>query len=209
MVARVDHITVVAPTLEAGSVYVKAALGIAPDAGRKHPHMGTHNLLLALGSTMYLEVISRDPDAAPVPRPRWFGLDHVASSANPRLAAWVANTDDIAHAVAPELGSVETMRRESHTWRMTVRADGGLPFEGAAPLLIQRASNGHPAGALRQSGLSLTRLRIRHPIPEQVLGLLARMELASQPPVVVTWSDRCSLVAEIDTPFGPREIGET
>jgi hypothetical protein len=37
MVARLDHITVVAPSLETGSAYVEAALGVPPCAGRAHP----------------------------------------------------------------------------------------------------------------------------------------------------------------------------
>jgi len=209
MAARLDHITVVAPSLEAGSAYVEAALGVPPRAGRTHPGMATHNLLLALGSAVYLEVISPDPGAAPVERPRWFGLDHVLPGSKARLAAWVASTDDIASAAVPELGDVETMRREAHTWKMTVRADGSLPFDGAAPLLIQRASSLHPAATLPQSGLYLQRLRIRHPAPSQVLALLERMGLATEPTVTVTQGNECSLVAEIQTPFGPRELGET
>jgi hypothetical protein len=209
MVARLDHITVVAPSLEVGSAYVEAALGVAPGAGRKHPGMATHNLLLALGPTVYLEVISSDPRAPPVARPRWFGLDQVIPDSSARLAAWVANTDDIADAATPELGDVETMRRENHTWRMTVRGDGSVPLDGAAPLLIQRSSNIHPASALPQRGLHLQRLRIRHPTPDHVLALLARIKLAQSPSVSVTRSDECSLVAEIQTPFGPRELGET
>jgi hypothetical protein len=209
MVARLDHITVIAPSLEAGCAYVEAALGVPPGAGRAHPGMATHNLLLALGSTVYLEVISPDPGAAKVGRPRWFGLDHVLRGSPARLAAWVANTDDIANAAVAELGDVETMRRETHTWRMTVRADGSVPLDGAAPLLIQRSSSVHPAAALPQNGLHLHRLRIRHPAPSQVLALLARIGLATQPAVTVTQGNQCSLVAEIQTPFGPRELGET
>src|SRR5580765_6708474 len=98
MTARLDHITVVAPSLEVGSAYVEAALGVPPGPGRTHPGMATHNLLLALGSDVYLEVISPDPGAAPVGRPRWFGLDHVLPGSNARLAAWVASTEDIAQA---------------------------------------------------------------------------------------------------------------
>ncbi len=208
MVARLDHITVVAPSLEAGSAYVEAALGVPPGKGRAHPGMATHNLLLALGPTVYLEVISPDPRAAPVTRPRWFGLDHIHLASRARLAAWVASTDDIAGTVVPELGDVETMRRETHTWQMTVRADGSLPLDGAAPLLIQRSSSGHPAAALAQSGLNLQRLRIRHPAPAQVLALFAKIGLASQPAVTVMQGNECSLVAEIQTPFGLRELGE-
>jgi hypothetical protein len=208
MVARLDHITVVAPNLEAGSAYVEAALGLPACAGRAHPRMGTHNLLLALGAHVYLEVISVDPQAAPVTRPRWFGLDDVAPGAPARLAAWVASTDDIESAMAPELGVVETMRREVHTWKMSVKADGSVPLGGAAPLLIQRSPGVHPAAALPQCGLELQRLRIRHPAPEQVLVLFAQIGLASSPVVTVAHGNHCSLVAEIQTPSGLRKLGE-
>lgn len=208
MVAQLDHITVVAPSLEVGCGYVEAALGVPPGAGRAHPGMATHNLLLALGPDTYLEVIAPDPRAAPVTRPRWFGLDHLPAGSTARLAAWVASTDDIAGTAVPELGDVETMRRETHTWQMTVRADGSVPLDGAAPLLIQRSSSRHPAAALPQSGLYLQRLRIRHPAPAQVLALLAKIGLAARPQVTVIQGDHCSLVAEIQTPSGPRELGE-
>jgi glyoxalase-like protein len=208
MVARLDHITVVAPSLETGSAYVDAALGVPPGAGRAHPGMATHNLLLALGPAVYLEVIAPDPRAAPAARPRWFGLDHVLAGSAARLAAWVASTDDIVGAAVPELGDVETMRREAHTWKMTIKADGSVPLDGAAPLLIQRSSSVHPAAALPQSGLALKGLRIRHPAAAQVLALFAKIGLASQPTVTVTRGNECRLVAEIQTPVGLRELGE-
>jgi hypothetical protein len=208
MVARLDHVTVVAPSLAVGAAYVEAALGVPPGAGRAHPAMATHNLLLALGSSAYLEVIAPDPHAAPVARPRWFGLDRVRPGSPAWLAAWVANTDDITGSAVPELGDVETMRREAHTWRMTVKADGSVPLGGAAPMLIQRSSGVHPAAALPPSGLHLQRLRIRHPAPTQVLALFASIGLAPPPEVTVTQGDECSLAAEIQTPFGLRELGE-
>jgi hypothetical protein len=209
MVSRLDHITVVAPSLQAGATYVEAALGVPPDAGRKHPGMATHNLLLALGSEVYLEVISVDPVALPVQRPRWFGLDLVLPGSPPRLAAWVASTDDIAKTAVPELGKIETMRREHHTWEMTVRKDGSVPLGGAAPLLIQRSSNVSPAAALPPRGLVFRRLLIRHPAPSEVVALFAQIGLVSQPSVIVAEGNACSLVAEIETPFGLREFGET
>jgi hypothetical protein len=208
MGARLDHITVVAPSLEVGAAYVEAALGVSPDAGRKHPDMATHNLLLALGPDVYLEVISADPEAAPIKRPRWFGLDSLPSS-TARLAAWVASIDDIAQAAIPELGVVEVMRREHHTWRMTVRADGALPLDGAAPLLIQRSTKVSPAGALPPKGLLLLGLRIRHPAPAQVAALLARIGLSTESLLALTEGNSFSLVADIQTPFGPRMLGET
>lgn len=103
MSAYLDHITVVAPSLAAGSRLVHQALGIEPGPGRTHPEMGTHNRLLRLGDTVYLEVIAPDPDAPPTSRPRWFGLDHVSPTTTPRLAAWVARTDDIVGVAVPVL----------------------------------------------------------------------------------------------------------
>jgi Glyoxalase-like domain len=208
MAACLDHITVVAPSLAIGSAYVAAALGVSPGAGRAHPSMATHNLLLAIGPTVYLEVIAPDPLAIPVARSRWFGLDYVPPDSAARLGAWVASTDDIVNTALPELGNVEIMRRETHTWKMAVRADGRVPFDGAAPLLIQRSASVHPAAALPQSGLVLQGLQIRHPAPEQILALFAKIGLASQPKVTVMHGNACSLVADIQTPFGRRELGE-
>jgi len=169
--------------------------------------MGTHNRLLRLGDTVYLEVIAPDPDAPPPLRPRWFGIDRVSSASAARMAAWVARTDDIMGVAVPELGVVETMRREHHVWQMTVTADGTLPLSGAAPLLIQRAPGIHPAHALTDAGLRLRRLRVHHPEPARVVALLAAIRLATQPEVRVVRGDTCSLVAEIDTPSGPRQLG--
>lgn len=202
-----DHITVVAASLEAGSRFVRESLGVEPQAGRSHPSMGTHNRLLRLGDTVYLEVIAADPDAPPPSRPRWFGLDHVSSATPPRLAAWVASTDDIVSVAVPALGVVETMRREHHAWQMTLTADGDPPLSGAGPLLIQRAPGVHPARALPDAGLRLRWLRVHHPEPARVSALLAKLRLATQPEVRVVHGDTCSLVAEIDTPSGPRSLG--
>ena len=207
MSTRLDHITVVAPSLEAGSRFVREGLGVEPGAGRAHPSMGTHNRLLRLGDTVYLEVIAADPDAPPPARPRWFGLDRVSPATPPRLAAWVASTDDIVGVAVPERGQVETLRREHHTWQMTLTADGQLPLSGGGPLLIQRAPGVHPAGALPDAGLRLRRFRIHHPQPARVAALLAAIHLASLPEVVVLHGATCHLVAEIQTPSGLKELG--
>jgi hypothetical protein len=66
----IDHIIVTAPSLEIGAEYVRQILRVAPQVGGKHPRMGTHNLLLRLGNSLFLEVISPDPDAPSPERPR-------------------------------------------------------------------------------------------------------------------------------------------
>jgi len=208
MTSRLDHIVVVSHSLEAGSALVESSLGVRPGPGRKHTHMGTHNLLLGLGSSVYLEVVAIDP-AADAPRgPRWFALDRLADLPAARLAAWVADTDDIASDAAAELGSVATMARQGRTWQMTVTADGSLPLAGAGPLLIQRDGPPHPAALLPESNLRLRELRIQHPEPARVWALLERIHMASEPRVVVTHGASFTLTAEIETPNGLRLLGQ-
>src|SRR5699024_10880801 len=115
-VCRIDHIIITAPSLDAGGEWVHACLGASPGGGGGHPRMGTHNRVLRLGDTMYLEVIAVDPGAAAPSRPRWFGLDALSCTARPRLAGWVSRAQDIraAGAAATEaLGRIESMSRNA------------------------------------------------------------------------------------------------
>ncbi|MGY3076276.1 hypothetical protein ACVWZZ_002647 [Bradyrhizobium sp. LM6.10] len=106
---RLDHITVAAKDLAEGVAYVEQALGIAPPAGGAHPLMGTHNHLLRLSETAFLEVIAPNPSAPAPTRPRWFAMDdprtHAALASSPRLMTWVVSTSDIASALAKDPAS--------------------------------------------------------------------------------------------------------
>jgi len=51
--------------------------------GGRHVRYGTHNTLLGLGDDLYLEVIAKDPAAAPYDGPTWFGLDDFTGRAAP------------------------------------------------------------------------------------------------------------------------------
>lgn len=206
MSTSLDHITVIAPALDAGAAFIHRALGVGVESGRTHPSMGTHNRLLSLGAQTYLELIAVDPDAPRPSRPRWFGLDGLSGTSAPRLAAWVASTDDIAADAVPELGAVETMARASITWQMTLTPDGSVPLRGAGPALIQRAPGVHPASRLQDVGCRLRRLVIYHPAPETVRSLLARIGLGQPPNIEVRLGEAGLLVAEIDTPHGLRTL---
>jgi hypothetical protein len=202
-VSRLDHLVVIAPTLDAGAVWVRAALGAECRPGGRHDRMGTHNRLLRLGDLLYLEVIAADP-AAPAPdRPRWFGLDDLAPDAAPRLVAWVARSDDVVAVAAacPELlGPVEPMSRGDLQWRLTIPPDGFPPLDGAGPLLIQWETADHPAPRLPDDGLTLVGLDVTHPNPDRVRRLLTAIGFAG--PVAVAAGDRVTLTAEVRTPTG-------
>ncbi|WP_423836785.1 VOC family protein [Stutzerimonas stutzeri] len=95
MACRIDHITITAPSLSKGSDLVYESLGVRPQQGGEHPRMGTHNLLLRLGDSIFLEVIAINHAAARTLHARWFHLDALPPDAPPRLACWVARTPSI------------------------------------------------------------------------------------------------------------------
>ncbi len=208
---HIDHIVVTAPSLAAGVAYVQDVLGVPLQAGGEHARMGTHNCLLKLGKSMYLEVLSINP-AAPEPgRPRWFRLDEEALNTTPHLVTWVARTNDIrlASAAAPDLfGNIEAMSRGQWKWFITIPGNGSLPFDGIAPMLIEWNSETHPAVTLADAGCSLVRLEGFHPQAGRITELLQSINFQDEfalffiPP-----SEAPYLTALIQTPSGVRQLG--
>lgn len=183
-----DHIVIGAATLEQGAAWCAATLGVLPGPGGKHPLMGTHNLLLALGSPAfprsYLEIIAIDPQAEAPARRRWFDLDDAALratlAAGPRLIHWAARCDDAAAEcaalAAAGIARGEVLDAERDTprgllrWRIAVRRDGARLAGGALPTLIEWGDV-HPADSLPASGLQLESLSVGA-MPEAVAGRL-------------------------------------
>lgn len=210
--SQLDHIVITAPTLAAGVEYVRQTLGVMPQKGGEHPRMGTHNCFVKLGEGIYLEVIAINPDAPPPQRPRWFGLDHVRPDEPPRLATWVARTDDIqaAAALSPiPLGSVEPMSRDQLNWQITIPEDGSLPYHGIAPTLIEWPLGKHPSSALNDVGCSLVGLECFHPDARRVATMLQAIGFAGEISVRPIPSDTPPwLVAHIRSPAGLCRLGE-
>jgi hypothetical protein len=213
MACCIDHITITSPSLEVGSEWVHERLGVRPQRGGEHPRMGTHNLLLRLGDSMFLEVIAVNA-AAPAPsRARWFELDALAPEAEPRLACWVVRTADIRASVADAseaLGVVEPMSRGHLEWLISIPEDGSLPLGGVGPTLIQWPASTHPAVGLQDRGCQLVALELLHPHPARVRELLRRLGVV-EPGVSVSVCEAGvpGLVAHIRTPLGLRTIGGT
>jgi hypothetical protein len=208
---QLDHIAVTAPSLKAGIAWVETKLGVPLQPGGDHPRMGTHNALLRLGDSVYLEVIAINNEVPSPGRPRWFGLDQIAPDASPRLAAWIARTNDIHGAVAActeALGEIELMSRGSIDWLITIPPDGSLPMAGVAPTLIEWHTKPHPAYLLPNRDCSLLRLDGFHPQSERVemalisLGLQSALAVTPLPPGEIPY-----LVAQIETPLGLRTLG--
>lgn len=160
--AALDHLTVACRTLDEGAAWIKTHLGILPDAGGRHPQIGTHNRLISLGREAgeYLEIIAIDPDAVAPGFPRWFGLDRFDGP--PRLVGWVARTRG---ALDKSGATTRDFRRDTLRWRFSL-PDDGLPLDGGVtPALIDWQGSPHPASTLPDHGLRLLALELRHPAP--------------------------------------------
>jgi len=189
--AAIDHLVVTAPSLASGAAYIRNELGVEMQPGGEHPAMGTHNLLLKLDHSTYLEVLAINPDATAPGTPRWFGLDGVTE---PGLAAWVARVDDI-DAAAAALGMpsecIKSMSRGDLKWSITIPDNGG---SSTMPALIQWRNGPHPATRLPDSGCALVELTI--PFAERLLRLNLDSRCAPGPELRVT----------IQTPHGVRTL---
>jgi hypothetical protein len=209
---RLDHIAVTAPDLDRGAAYVSDILGVAPAGGGEHALMATHNRLLRLGDDVYLEVIAPNPAMARTARRRWFELDEQTPATLPRLAAWAASSDDLRAAVAgasEPLGEIEQLARDGMRWEMIVPRDGRLVLGGAAPLVIQWGSGGSTVTRLADTGCRLRRLELRHSEAPRVEALLRSLGFDDERVAVVALPAGATprLVADIDTPGGPRQLG--
>jgi hypothetical protein len=201
---ELDHIAVAGRELTAAVAHAEAALGVRVPAGGAHPLMATHNHLLGLGGDCYLEVIAPDPGAVPA-RPRWFGLDDAPLV--PRLATWIARTDDLAGALArlpPLMGRPVRATRGALEWLISVPDDGALPFGGAMPTLIQWPVGVAPARGMPDAGCRLLRLDVAHPEAAMLRALLAGM--LDDARVAFNEAPAVALRAVVATPAGERVL---
>ena len=200
-----DHLAVAGETLEATRAHVEDALGVAMGPGGEHALMGTWNRLLSLGPEIYLEAITVNPDAPDPGRARWFDLDRFRGA--PRLANWIARTDDLAaamRAAPPGMGEPVRLTRGVYDWTIAVPEDGILPFDGAAPALIEWHGEAHPAAALADVGCRLLRLEIAHP---RAMELMRAFPALLQVPLLrLGPGPVCEMRAEIMTPHGLRYL---
>jgi hypothetical protein len=207
MHCTIDHLTVTSPTLAVGSDHVYRSIGVAPVDGGRHPRMGTHNLLLRLGMSRFLEVIAIDPAAQAPARPRWFALDELVATSAPRLATWVAMTPDASACPNPLrqlIGPPEIMSRGTREWLITIPQDGSLALDGTLPSLIEWTTpSTTPASALPDSGCELLELTLSHPQPDRLGELLSALGFLDE---VTLIAGAPGLLARIMTPNGVRTL---
>lgn len=209
---QLDHITIIAPSLAEGVAYVGEQLGIDVPFGRQHPDMGTHNHLLRLGESVYLEIIAIDAAASRPVRPRWFGLDDEAGVRKAwdeglRLRGWVARTDDMDAVLARHedaLGRKVRFSSAKGDFLFAIPDDGSLPSGGVAPSVIDRLGKPPSVATMFDAAAKLQTLIIEHPEPDQVAALYAALGILHAPEI--RKGDRLRYRALIETPAGLKEL---
>lgn len=209
---KLDHLTVIAPTLAEGVAHVQGCLDLDIPFGQRHPYMGTHNHLLQLGGMVYLEIVSIDPQADRPSRPRWFGLDDLRKvrrewDAGQRLRGWVARTDDLASALRGHeatFGKRIALPFEAPSFDFAIPADGSLPLDGALPSLIDRRGKPRSMANMPDLGARLRSFSLEHPDVEALLPRLLDLQVDHPPSVTVGASLKYH--AKIETPAGVKTL---
>lgn len=209
---KVDHLTVIAPTLFEGVLHVQNCLDLEVPFGTRHEYMGTHNHRLQLGNSVYLEIVAFDPEGTAPSRPRWFGLDNqekVRSDWNEgrRLRGWVANTQSMDFVVSTHgaiFGDKIPLPTMNPTFDFTIPNDGSLPLDGAAPSIIDHRGDSSYVASIPDLGARLRLLTLEHPNSIAIKTLYR--ELSIMHPLVIVQAPKVRYRALIETPTGLKEL---
>lgn len=209
---RLDHLTVIAPTLSEGVEHIRESLDVDVPFGARHHYMGTHNHRVQLGDGVYLEVVAVDPDGKAPPRNRWFGLDDARAlrrhwDAGRRLRGWVASTtrmDDVIGDHPGVFGEMVALPFDAPTFDFSLRGDGALPLDGLAPSMIDHRDDPTDLRAIPDLGARLVSYTIETPEPDAAERLYDALNI-DRPPTVV-YGATLRYTAVIETPSGRRTL---
>ena len=161
-----DHIVLACSELSSACRELETCIGLPLTQEGKHTHFRTHNHLLSLGESCYLELIAIDPTVANPDHPRWFALDSFSGPMRP--THWAVRCDDLDAAMThlPKGDwQRQLLRRDIYKWDIALGADGHQPLDETAPVAIQWKSP-RPAEHLPDHGARLVSLTLSHPTPD-------------------------------------------
>jgi hypothetical protein len=209
---KLDHLTVIAPSLAEGIAHVRDQLDLDVPFGVRHSYMGTHNHRLQLGGGVYLEIVAVDPGALPPARIRWFGLDDPIGvrkdwDAGRRLRGWVAAVDSMESVLRRHpgvFGKRIALPFGNPEFDFSLHDDGSLPLDGAAPSLIDHRGSPTAMSEIPDLGARLVAYRLEHPDTETVSIVFRSLDIDRPPTLQKGPSIRYE--ALIDTPTGAKRL---
>ena len=207
ILAKIDHLVYATPDLDTGIKTIEQLLGVRASAGGQHPGLGTRNALVALGPSVYLEIIGPDPAQAALGKTRRFGIDALKA---PKLVGWVAKGQELEPFVSRArqnrvmLGDVIAGSRKRPdgvvlAWRYT---DPNVVLEHRLiPYFIDWGTSPHPA-ATATRGATLVALRAEHPEADRLAAMLRQLGLN----LPVTAGPKAELIATLEGAKGRVEV---
>ena len=191
----IDHLVIGAAELDKATKQIQDFIKAEFLAGGKHPLMATHNRLIKLQHSLYMEIIAADPSASlpknPTRKYRWFSLDAGATqkrlSRAPQPLCWVVAVNDIEQTsmhCGYNPGNVIEMTRGNLKWKITVSENGDLPESGVLPILIEWPHGKHPSSTMPESNVFLEELELFHPQPNEIRQMLSTLNIKG--PIRVT-----------------------
>jgi hypothetical protein len=204
-VTQLDHLIFAALDLDDGVREIEGRFGVRAGGGGQHAGLGTHNKLVALGPTSYLEIIAPDPSQPDPADPRPYGVDGITGSG---LVGWAMACEDIEAAVEKARGAgfdpgdvIDGHRLTADGTVLRWRSTSNARTAGLIPFLIDWGSTPHPAASSRP-GLRLDSLHIEHPSPEVIRRALRALDAD----VDVRPAESAAVVARLTGPNGSAEL---
>ena len=185
----IDHIVIGAANLEKATKKVEGLIKTKFSTSGKHSLMATHNRLVRLQNSAYMEIIAIDPSAS-FPKSctrekRWFSLDSNKTkrrlSLAPQPLCWVVavnNIEQTASNCGYEPGRITEMSRGDFRWKLTVPDSGELSEGGVLPVLIEWPKGKNPADVMPESNLVLKQITLFHPSPNFIEHILFAMDIS-------------------------------
>jgi hypothetical protein len=185
----IDHIVIGAANLEKATKKVEGLIKTKFSTSGKHSLMATHNRLVRLQNSAYMEIIAIDPSAS-FPKSctrekRWFSLDSNKTkrrlSLAPQPLCWVVavnNIEQTASNCGYEPGRITEMSRGDFRWKLTVPDSGELSEGGVLPVLIEWPKGKNPADVMPESNLVLKQITLFHPSPNFIEHILSAMDIS-------------------------------
>jgi len=199
----IDHLVWLAADLDTACKQFEAMSGVTPDYGGQHPG-GTHNALVGLGESIYLEI------AAPVPGAQdghpW--INAARQKPEPHLFSYcmrpagpLADLAKTAKAAGfDSLGPLPSSRKLPNgdllEWQLLIphaAVSGGI-----IPFQIDWLNSPHPSAGTEQTA-RLIRFEIVHPEPQMIR---ASIDLFAPQTAIIASNGGVHLRAQIETPRG-------
>lgn len=205
-----DHLVYAVPDLDEAIADLEKRLGVRAGFGGRHEGFGSHNAILPLADTAYVELIALDPENPAPPQPPPFGL---AGLEQARLVTWAVRSEDIeadtarSKARGHDTGLTLPVSRVQPdgvrlAWKLTL--DPHAFGDGLVPFVIDWAGSPHPSRPddPAMPRCRLNALRATHPNPGEITRALDALGVV----LPIEAGESAQLIARIEGPGGSVEL---